>query len=104
MGNSTTVWGLLVVAFIAANWPFLSNRIFLIREPAVGVTKPVYIRLLELVVLYFIIGAIGLGLEYRVNGQIHMQDWEFYPITFFLFLVLAMPGFIYRYTYRCKPH
>lgn len=104
MGNSTIVWGLLVVALIAANTPFLNNRLFLLRIPAAGKTKPVFIRLLELIILYFLIGGIGLGLEYRVNGQVHVQEWEFYAITFFLFLVLAMPGFIYRYTYRRKPH
>lgn len=53
-------------------------------------------RLLELLALYLIVGAVSLLLEQRA-GQIAPQTWEFYAITATLFLTIAFPGFIYRY-------
>lgn len=100
MNNDVVVWGLLAMALIAANAPFLSNRLFFIVQPESGKNKPFWIRLAELIVLYIIVGLIGLALENKANGQLHPQDWEFYWVTFFLFMVLAMPGFIYRHTFR----
>ena len=100
MNNDLVVWGLLVLALFAANLPFLNNRLFFFKLVKNGEKKPVYIRLLELIVLYFIVGLLGMFLENKVNGQIHAQDWEFYAVTFFMFLVLAMPGFIYRYSFQ----
>jgi len=100
MNNDVLVWGLLLLAFFSANLPFLNNRLYLFKMPADGVKKPVWLRLLELVVLYFVIGGIGLLFEQKLNGQIHVQDWEFYAVTFFMFVVFALPGFIYRYTFQ----
>jgi hypothetical protein len=53
-------------------------------------------RLLELVLLYFVVGGIGLALEHHA-GQIAPQGWEFYAITGTMFVTLAFPGFVYRY-------
>jgi hypothetical protein len=53
-------------------------------------------RLLELVLLYFVVGGIGLALE-KHAGQIAPQGWEFYAITGTMFVTLAFPGFVYRY-------
>ena len=100
MNNDLVVWGLLLLALFAANLPFINNRLFFFKLVKKGEKKPVYIRLLELIVLYFIVGLLGMFLENKVNGQIHAQDWEFYAVTFFMFLVLAMPGFIYRYSFQ----
>ena len=58
--------------------------------------KSLGLRLLELVVFYFLVGGIALFLEKRV-GQIAPQNWEFYAITGALFLTFAFPGFVYRY-------
>ena len=58
--------------------------------------KTLGIRLLELLVLYFLTGGLGLFLEQQA-GQITRQSWEFYAITFTLFLTFAFPGFVYRY-------
>ena len=41
-------------------------------------------------------GGVGLLLEKRV-GQIASQGWEFYAVTGALFIVLAFPGFTWRY-------
>ena len=49
--------------------------------------------------LYFVVGGLALLLEKRA-GQIAPQGWEFYAITGTLFVVLAFPGFIYRYLVR----
>jgi hypothetical protein len=90
---------LLVIAMIAANLPFLVERLFFVKRPAGG--KHLGWRLLELLVLYFVVGGIGLLLE-KKGGDIHGQNWEFYAVTASLFLVLAFPGFIYRYLWRKK--
>ena len=89
---------LLLVALIAANLPFLLERIFFIIQPQHG-SKNFAWRLLELVILYFIVGGIGLLLENKI-GDIHRQNWEFYTITTALFIVFAYPGFVYRYLWR----
>lgn len=90
------VWMLLVLALIAANLPWLSERVFFVL-PAKGGVKRAGVRLLEWLTLYFVIGFIALGLEQQLTGEHHHQNWEFYAINFFLFLVFALPGFIYRY-------
>lgn len=90
---------LLAIALIAANLPFLFERLFFVKLLASG--KHLGWRLLELVVLYFLVGGIGLLLE-KKGGEIHPQNWEFYAITASLFLVFAFPGFIYRYLWRKK--
>ncbi len=58
--------------------------------------KNLAVRLAELVVMYFLVGGIGLLLEKRL-GQIAPQGWEFYAITGTLFITLAFPGFVWRY-------
>jgi hypothetical protein len=91
---------LLAIALIAANLPFLVERLFFFKRPASG-AKHLGWRLLELVVLYFVVGGIGLLLE-KKGGDIHAQNWEFYAVTASLFAVFAFPGFIYRYLWRKK--
>lgn len=85
---------LLVIAVVAANLPWLSERVFFVRALPGG--KPVWVRLLEWLVLYFVVGGIAIGLERKTLGDIHAQDWEFYVVTLCLFLVFALPGIIYR--------
>ena len=85
----------LVAAFVAANLPWLSERIFFVVRPRDG--KSPWWRLLEWLVLYFVVGGIGLALEAKVSGERHAQDWEFYAVTASLFLVFAFPGFIWRH-------
>lgn len=88
---------LLAVAAIAANLPWLSNR-FLFVIPLQA--KSAWLRLLEWLLLYFVVGGLALGLEQRMMGGIHTQDWEFYAVTLSLFMVFALPGFIYRHDLR----
>ncbi len=91
-----TGWLIIAIAFISANLPWLSERIFFVARPADG-HKRAWWRWLEWLVLYFVAGAITLGMEKKLNGEIYSQDWEFYAVTLCLFLVFALPGFIYRH-------
>ncbi|MEY4911346.1 MAG: hypothetical protein RL761_1009 [Pseudomonadota bacterium] len=91
---SASVWLVIFVAVIAANMPFVAQRFLMVFQ--LKVPKTLGIRLLELVIFYFIAGGLGLLLENRA-GQIAPQGWEFYAITGALFITLAFPGFIYRY-------
>jgi Protein of unknown function (DUF2818) len=94
MGQSVSVWLVIVAAALAANLPFLSQRLLAVIPLASG--KNLAIRLAELVFLYFVVGGAGLLLEKRL-GQIAPQGWEFYAITGTLFVTLAFPGFVWRY-------
>ncbi|MBP7566200.1 MAG: DUF2818 family protein [Burkholderiaceae bacterium] len=89
------VWLVLVLALVSANLPFLNQRLFGVLALPSG-RKLLAVRLAELVVLYFVVGAIGLLLEKRL-GRIAPQTWEFYAVTAALFVTLAFPGFVWRY-------
>jgi hypothetical protein len=95
---SWTVAALLLLAAVLANLPFLSERIFLTWPPRGGV-KSVGWRLIELIVYYFVTGGFAYLMESRV-GPVHTQRWEFYATTACLFIVLAYPGFVFRYLWR----
>ena len=98
MSFSGSVWLVIVLALVAANLPFISQR-WAVVGPAPAPGKSLPVRLLELVVLYFLVGGIALLLEHRA-GQIAPQKWEFYAITGTMFITLAFPGFVYRYLLR----
>ncbi len=94
---STAVWGLIFLALLGANLPFLNQRLFaLIRLGPTTIKKPLWVRLIELVIFYFLIGGMGYLLESRM-GNVFPQGWEFYAITVCLFIVLAFPGFVFQY-------
>ena len=124
MDVSLAGWLVVAVALAAANLPFANERLFgflpLPRgrggkpdspdgsssnsssgvpsssSPAPARTKSFFARLLELLVLYFIVGALAYALESGI-GNVFAQGWEFYAITGCLFVVLAFPGFVLRY-------
>lgn len=83
---------------MAANLPFFNHRILAVG-PVLQPRKSLWLRLLEMVLLYFLVGALALLLEKRA-GQIAPQGWEFYAVTGTLFITLAFPGFVYRYLVR----
>lgn len=95
MDGSFSSWFVILLAAVAANIPFLNERLFLVI-PIGRPVKPFWIRLMELVVLYGVVRGIAYILEARI-GNVFSQRWEFYVITACLFLVLAYPGFIVRY-------
>jgi hypothetical protein len=100
VGNDAGLAFLGLIALLAANLPFLSPRILFVARPRAG-DKALGWRLLELVLMYFVVGALALWLEAR-QGQIYPQRWEFYAVTFSLFVVLGYPGFVYRYLWKHK--
>ncbi|MFC3554176.1 DUF2818 family protein [Alcaligenes endophyticus] len=63
------------------------------------VQKNLFIRLLEVLVFYCLVGALGFAFESHIGNRFP-QNWEFYVITLCLFLVMAYPGFVYRYLMR----
>lgn len=97
MSTSTAVWLLLAMAFVAANLPWLNERFLFVIEPKPAKTP--WMRLLEWLLLYFVVGFIALGFEKKMTGQLHPQEWEFYATGFCLFIVFALPGFIYRHDF-----
>src|SRR5690625_418422 len=61
-----------------------------------GLHKGLFDRFIELTVLYFLVGILGVAFEASL-GNVYPQGWEFYAITYSLFLVLGYPGFVLRY-------
>jgi Na+(H+)/acetate symporter ActP len=83
------------LALVGANLPFANQRVFAV-VPIKAAKKSAWIRIAELIVLYFVVGALGFMLEARAGNRFE-QGWQFYAVTFSLFLVLAFPGFAYQY-------
>jgi hypothetical protein len=103
--SSLAAWLVVAISLAAANLPFLTERVFgfiPLKPKTAGDgspsmrTKSLPLRLLELIVLYFVVGFLARMLESRIGG-VFAQNWEFYAITGCLFLVLAFPGFVFRY-------
>lgn len=67
-------WVYLAVAVLLANLPWLSQRCFLVLQCA---EKKVWMRLLEWLVLYLIVGGMGYLLEQRLMGTTHTQIGSF---------------------------
>ena len=107
MDLSLAAWLVVALAVAAANLPFLTERVFglIPLGPTPGgeaKLKRFPLRLLELIVLYFLVGALARLLESRI-GTAFPQKWEFYAVTGSLFLVLAFPGFVWRYLRKHRP-
>lgn len=85
---------LVLIAFGAANLPFLNQRRWFVMAGALP--KSLGVRMLELLALYFVVGLLGLALE-KNAGQLAPQGWGFYAITGTMFLTFSFPGFCYRY-------
>ena len=100
MSQTASVWLVVLLGLVAANLPFLSNRLFVVL--ALKTPKILAVRLGEMVAWYFAVGGVGLFLEQRA-GQIAPQGWEFYAITGTLFVTFAFPGFTYRYLFKRRP-
>jgi hypothetical protein len=99
MNTSTQITALILLALVAANVPFFNQRVLLLGPQRLS--KPLVWRLAELVLLYFVVGGVGLALENHA-GQIAPQGWEFYAVTGTMFVTLAFPGFVYRYLMHRK--
>ncbi|MCM2568622.1 DUF2818 family protein [Janthinobacterium kumbetense] len=104
MDVTVSSWLVIALGILGANLPFLNEKLFAAvplkktaqADGGKSWRKPLALRLLEMVILYFIVGAVAFALEARI-GNGFPQTWEFYAITGCLFLVLAFPGFVTRY-------
>ncbi|MFT7724258.1 MAG: DUF2818 family protein [Roseateles sp.] len=97
MDPSAAVWLVLAVAVVAANLPYLNERLLFVgprRAP-----KAAGWRLLELALMAVLTFAVGSLLEAGI-GQRHAQGWEFYAAAACLFITLGFPGFVWRYLRR----
>ncbi len=98
MSVEQAVWLLLITAIVLANAPwFLPNKIFIFIKFE---NKSFIVNFAEWFVYFILMGALARLLETRVMGSVAPQDWEFYAITFFMFVIFAFPGFIYRYNLK----
>lgn len=91
---------MLLVAVLAANLPYLTERLFIFgprRAP-----KGAGWRVLELVLMAALTYGLGAFVEARI-GQRFSQGWEFYAAGSCLFITLGFPGFVWRYLRR-HPH
>ncbi|MES2958258.1 MAG: DUF2818 family protein [Pseudomonadota bacterium] len=97
MNPSAEIWLVLLVALVAANLPFVNERLFVLgprRSP-----KALVWRLLELLLLGLAVLGLGMLLEARI-GQRHPQGWQFYAAAACLFITFGFPGFVWRYLRR----
>jgi hypothetical protein len=93
-GMSFSVALVLVLAAVAANLPFVNERLF-VFGPRLEPAKSLGWRLLELLCFGTAVVVLGMALEARI-GQRQPQGWEFYAIVICLFLTFAFPGFVWR--------
>lgn len=87
------MYTLLLLTLIAANAPFLTQRVlgFLpVRRKHIG------FHLLELAIGFVLMGTMAYVLESR-SGMVHQQGWAFYAVAVCLYLVFAFPAFVWRY-------
>lgn len=91
---------LLGLAFFAANLPWFSNKLFYLIPIQRSVDSSSHKHLgwcmFELLLLYFVVGALAWYAERATFGQAAAQGWEFYAVTACIFLVFSFPGFVYR--------
>ncbi|KKW68444.1 membrane protein [Lampropedia cohaerens] len=98
MNMDAAIWLLIGLAVAAANAPFVSSRLLLVGPRSAGAKSPRW-HMLELLLLYGVVGVIGRLFEAQV-GQVASQGWAFYVITGCLFLTFAAPGFVYHYLWK----
>lgn len=87
---------LILLFLVIANLPWFTERLF-VAIPLAN-NKSVFLCLIELIVFYFVSLGIATIFESRFSGgEVHLQTWEFFVTTFCLFLVLSIPGVVYKY-------
>lgn len=90
-----------MVALCLANLPWLNTRFFVFFTSPGG-HKQIWMGLIEWFAYFILWLILAFGVEKKLMGDITRQGWEFYVVTLCLFVVFALPGFIYRYDLR--PH
>lgn len=97
MDVRAALWLVLALGLLAANLPFLSDRLFLLGPRL----RPKHFawHLLEWLVYCALATVAGRLIEARI-GQIYPQGWEFYAVLVCLYLTFAFPGFVWRHLRR----
>lgn len=95
MGTSAGGWFVVVLALVCANLPFVNQRLFAV-VPLGRARKPFWMRAVELIVYYLLVGTVGFAVESSL-GNAFPQGWQFYAITACLMLVFAFPGYTWQY-------
>ena len=98
---SAAGWFIVLLALAGANLPFLNQRLFGVVSLRAA-KKSAWLRIAEMIVLYFVVGTFGFLLEARAGNRFD-QGWQFYAITFSLFVVFAFPGFTWQYLVKRRP-
>jgi hypothetical protein len=96
MNVSSASYLVILLALLMANLPFVNDRLFVVINFGSVGRKSIWIRILELCVFYFILGAFAYFLE-SLSGGRFTQNWEFYAISACMFVVLSFPGFVFKY-------
>jgi hypothetical protein len=96
MNVSSASYLVILLALLMANLPFVNDRLFVVIALGVERRKSIWIRLLEMSVFYFMLGAFAYFLE-SLSGGRFTQNWEFYAISACMFIVLSFPGFVFKY-------
>ena len=97
MDTTTAVWAVLLMAVLAANLPFVNDRLFLVGPLRPG--KGFAWRLLEWAVYCALATLAARAIESSL-GQAAPQGWAFYAVLTCLYLTLAFPGFVWRHLRR----
>lgn len=98
MSYGSGAWLVIALAIILANLPFFTSRLFGIFAFKTA-QKPFWAHLLELGLAYLVTGYLGYLIESSI-GNVFEQHWEFYWVNLFIFLVLAFPGFTWRFLWK----
>ena len=87
---NTAFW---IAAWIAASLPWRSSAVLGVvgRWPKTGLTKPLWLTLVESLFLYSAVFATLFFLEAQ-RGQSAKQAWQFWVIALCLWVVLAFPA------------
>ena len=97
--SAATAWIVVALACVAANLPFLFDRVLFVWSPPLG-RKGFGWRFLELLLFYLVIGGFAFLLEKNAYGTVYPKNWQFYVAMLCLFIVFAFPGFVYCHLWR----
>lgn len=91
---------ILVVAFLAANLPFISGRVLMVGPRRLD--RWLGLLLIEWMLFGCLAFGIGLVMEMHI-GQVHPKGWAFYVALACFYLTLALPGAVWCFL-RQRPH
>ena len=76
---------IILLAFFLANIPWFFNNFFIFFK--LSKVKTIPLIFLEIIGYYFFIGIFVTFIEKQIIGNFHSQGWEFYVITFSIFML-----------------